>query len=192
MYFKKMVGEKCYLSPIDLRDAEKFAEWLNDLETLSHLQIYNSVINAENEAMALKNLSTGHNYSIIDGETDALIGNCGLGELDTLNQTAEAGIFIGNKDYWNRGYGTEALSLLLDYGFKALNVHNVLIRVYDYNERAKKSYEKIGFKHIGTRRESLLRNLKRHGVHYMDILSSEFYDNRAKHSPPIPHGGAPA
>jgi RimJ/RimL family protein N-acetyltransferase len=123
----------------------------------------------------LEKLSAEHNYSIIDGETDALIGNCGFIDIDHLNQTAEAGIFIGNKNYWNKGYGTEALSLLLDYGFKALNLHNVLIRVYDFNTRAQKCYEKAGFKRIGARREALYRNLEKHDVIFMDIVPSDFY-----------------
>ncbi|GHU24390.1 N-acetyltransferase [Spirochaetia bacterium] len=177
MYFKKMIGEKCYLSPIDISDAEKFTEWLNDLEVTVNLQLYNTAINVESEKSFLDNISKEHNYSIIDRETDELIGNCGFMGVDHLNQTAEVGIFIGNKNYWNKGYGTEALSLLLDYGFKALNLHNILLRVYDYNKRAIKIYEKIGFKIIGERREALYRNLKKHNIIYMDILSEEYYEN---------------
>jgi RimJ/RimL family protein N-acetyltransferase len=175
VYFKKLSGTKCYLSPIDPNDAGQFAEWLNDMELMVHLQLYNAIINAENEKTFLNDLSKEHHYSIIDKETDALIGNCGFVEVDTLNQAGEVGIFIGNKNYWNKGYGTEALSLLLDYGFKALNLHNIMLKVYDFNKRAKKMYEKTGFKQIGIRREALYRNLEKHTILYMDILSDEFY-----------------
>jgi RimJ/RimL family protein N-acetyltransferase len=175
MYFKKLIGEKCYLSPIDTNDTEKFTEWLNDLEVTVNLQTYNTVINVESEKAFLDNLSKDHNYSIIDKKTDELIGNCGFMDIDQLNQTAEAGIFIGNKNYWNKGYGTEALILLLDYGFKALNLHNIMLRVYDYNKRAIKMYENIGFKQIAIRREALYRNLQWHDIIFMDILSSEYY-----------------
>jgi len=175
MYFKKLIGKKCYLSPIDVNDAEKFTEWLNDMELLVHLQLYNGIISLENERVFLTELSKDHNYSIIDLETDELIGNCGFLEIDYVNQTAETGIFIGNKNYRNKGYGTEALSLLLDYGFKALNFHNVMLKVYEYNIPAIKCYEKIGFKPIGKRREALHRNLEKHNVIYMDILTQEFY-----------------
>jgi RimJ/RimL family protein N-acetyltransferase len=96
-------------------------------------------------------------------------------EIDHLNQTAEVGIFIGNKNYWDKGYGTEALILLLDYGFKALNLHNILLKVYAYNTRAIETYEKVGFKQIGIRREALCRNLQLHNIIFMDILSSEYY-----------------
>jgi len=177
MYFKKMVGKKCYLSPIDINDAKQFAEWLNDLEITQYLQLYQSVINVENEKEFLEKLSKEHTYSIIDNVTNELLGNCGFFNLNHINQTAEAGIVIGNKNYLGKGYGTEALTLLLDYGFKALNLHNIKLDVYSFNERAMKSYEKAGFKIIGKRREALLRGKERHDIIYMDILSHEFYEN---------------
>jgi RimJ/RimL family protein N-acetyltransferase len=175
MYFKKLVGKKCYLSPINIEDAEKFTEWLNDLELVKNLSIYDSVINIDIERDILRKLANEHNYSIIDLETDKLLGNCGLLKIDHLNQTAEVGIFIGDKDYWSKGYGTEALSLLIDYSFKALNLHNILLKVYSFNDRAIKSYEKIGFKIVGVRRESLLRNMMRYDDIYMDLLKEDFY-----------------
>jgi RimJ/RimL family protein N-acetyltransferase len=176
MYFRKMTGKKCYLSPIDVNDVEKFTEWLNDLEVTENLIVYSQIISLENEKEFLEKLSREHTYSIVDNDSNKLIGNCGFVSIDHLNQTAEVGIFIGDKKYWNNGYGSEALSLLLDYGFKALNLHNVSLRVYSFNERAKKSYEKIGFKIIGKNREALLRGNERHDIIFMDILRNEFYE----------------
>ena len=176
MYFKKLIGKKCYLSPIDINDAEKFTVWLNDVEILTNLQLYGSTIGLESERDFLSNLSKEHNYSIIDLEKEELIGNCGFLDIDHVNQSAETGIFIGNKDYWNKGYGTEALSLLVDYGFKALNLHNIMLRVYEFNIRGIMCYEKIGFKHIGKRRDALHRNLAKHDIIYMDILPDDFYE----------------
>ena len=97
MYFKKLIGKKCYLAPIDINDAEKYTEWLNDMEIIKNLQLYNAMISLESERAFLNNLSKEHNYSIIDLETNELIGNCGFIDIDFLNQTAEIGIFLGNK-----------------------------------------------------------------------------------------------
>jgi RimJ/RimL family protein N-acetyltransferase len=174
MYFKKLIGKKCYLSPMDINDAEKYTEWLNDLEVTSNLSIFHSVINVEIEKEYLENLSKEHNYSIIDIDTDELIGSCGFIGLDHLNQIAEIGLFIGNKNYWNKGYGTESMNLLLDYGFNALNLNNAMLRVYSFNERAIKMYHKLGFKVIGKRRESLKRGSKIYDEIYMDILAKEY------------------
>jgi len=60
---------------------------------------------------------------------------------------------------------------------KALNFHNIMLRVYEYNKGAIKCYEKIGFRQIGKRREALHRNLEKHDIIYMDILQGEFYKN---------------
>jgi len=175
MYFKKLVGKKCYLSPMNSNDAEIYTEWLNDLEVTANLTMYNSVITIEAERDFLTKLSKEHNYSIIAMEANELIGACGFMELDHLNQTAEAGIFIGNKNYWNKGYGTESFRLLLDYGFKALNLYNVMLRVYSFNEKAIRIYEKLGFKVIGKRREALRRGNTTYDIIYMDIVREEFY-----------------
>ena len=176
MYFRKLVGKKCYLSPMDLNDAEKYTEWLNDLEISIGLgHVYEGILNVDSEKEILKDLSKKHNYSILDIETNELIGSCGFLEVDNLNQIAEIGIFIGNKYFWNKGYGTEAMMLLMDYGFKALNLHNILLRVFSFNEMAIKCYNKIGFKVIGKRREALKRGDKTFDVIYMDILYNEFY-----------------
>ena len=159
---------------MDINDAEKYSEWLNDLEVISNLTIYSSVINTETEKEFLAKLSKEQNYSIVDNATDKLIGSCGFADLDHLNQTAEAGIVIGDKNYWNKGYGTEAMVLLLDYGFKVLNLRNVMLRVYSFNERAIRSYEKAGFKKIGNRREALRRGDKSFDIILMDILYEDF------------------
>ncbi|MCL1812174.1 MAG: GNAT family N-acetyltransferase [Treponema sp.] len=178
MYFKKMIGEKCYLSPVDVNDAEKFTEWLNDLEVTQNLTLYPHIISLTNEKESLEHLAKSHTYSIIDINTGELIGNCGYMDLDHINQTGEVGIFIGNIKYWSIGYGTEALTLLLDYGFKALNLHNIFLKVYSFNERAIKCYKKIGFKTIGKRREALLRGKDRYDIIFMDIVHNEFYAGR--------------
>ena len=173
-YFKQVIGKKCYLSPSDPEDAEKYCEWVNDLSITMHLEPTMS-ISVEAEKNIIRKLQAKHRiFSIIDLYTDELIGSCGLHDIDNVNGLAMFGIFIGRKDHWNKGYGKEATSLCLDFGFNVLNLHNIYLMVIDYNPRAIKCYEKVGFKTIGKRREARCFGGKRHDVIMMDILASEF------------------
>ena len=176
MYFKKLVGKKCYLSPMDVNDAEKYTAWLNDLEITSYLTLSASLISVEGERKFLENAAMEHHYAIVDSATEELIGNASLADINHLHGTAEIGLFIGKKDCWGKGYGTEVMELLLDYGFAKLNLHNITLHVYSFNERAIRCYEKVGFKPAGRLREAFTLNRKKHDILIMDILPDEFYD----------------
>lgn len=174
-YFKELAGSLCYLSPINPEDYEKYTEWLNDLEVAVNLTLATKVISLPGEKDTLAELAKKeHNFAIVDLKTDELLGNCGLTNLDLINGTAEFGIFIGNKNYWNRGYGTNATMLLLNYGFNLLNLHNIILCVYSYNKRAIQTYTKCGFRIIGCRRQAKTIGRKKYDIIYMDIISSEY------------------
>lgn len=173
MYFKKMVGAKCYLSTVDPDDAPIFTAWLCDYDVTRYLAEAPSCYPLQAEREALDRLSREHNYCIVDLKTDRLIGICGFMGIDHLNQTAEVGIFIGAKDCWGKGYGSEALSLLVKYGFNVLNFHNIMLKVLSNNERAVRCYERVGFRTFGVRKEAELREGKRHDVVYMDMTRSD-------------------
>lgn len=174
-YFKKIEGERVYLSPINIEDAAKYTEWLNDLEITVNLSMPHKTYTLEQEKEALKKLSTeGYNFAIVNQKDDQLLGNCGLMNVDLINRIGEVGIFIGNKDFWNQGYGTEAMELLLDYAFNLLNLNNLELKAYAFNKRAIKCYQKCGFKEIGRRREANIIAGQKFDEIYMDILASEF------------------
>lgn len=175
-YFKKIEGDHCYLSPLNIADAEKYTEWLNDLEVTKHLIVSDRQINVQKEEEILNDMikNGAQIFAIIDKEKDVLIGNCSLFKIDHPDRKAELGIFIGDKHYWDKGFGTEALRLLLDYGFNILNLHNIFLNVHSFNKRALKAYEKVGFKVIGRRRESFIMGGKKYDEIFMDILEDEF------------------
>ncbi|HEY3311545.1 MAG TPA: GNAT family protein [Anaerolineales bacterium] len=107
-------------------------------------------------------------------EGDRAIGSTGLGGDMKVHGDAFVGIGIGEPEFWGRGYGTEAMQLILRFAFMELNLQRVSLNVFDYNPRAVHSYEKAGFKHEGRQRGALLREGKRWDLIFMGILREEW------------------
>jgi RimJ/RimL family protein N-acetyltransferase len=103
-----------------------------------------------------------------------LIGSCGFHEIDWRNRNAELGILIGEKSYWNRGYGAEVMRLLLRHGFTTLNLHRISLRVFEANPRAIRAYEKAGFIHEGRQRQAEFRDGQYLDVLLMSVLRPEW------------------
>lgn len=177
MHYKKMVGEKCYLSPCSLDEAEKWVAWNNDLEVTIPLgdEAYTPfTLEIARESLAMVGNNQSHIFSIVDLATDEVIGRCLLFNIDLVNRSAMVGILIGEKEFWGKGYGQEAMRLILDYGFNLLNLNSVMLGAFAFNQRALASYRKVGFKEIGRRREARIIGGKKFDAVLMDILASEF------------------
>ncbi len=176
-YYKKLVGKICYLSPCQIEDAEKWAEWFNDLEVTIPLgdeaYVPHSLENTQEHVRDMLQKQQ-HVFSIVECQTDRLIGRCLLFNIDQVNRTAMFGIVIGEKSAWNKGYGQEATTLLLDYGFNLLNLHNIMLGVFAFNKRAIQCYQKVGFKEIGRRRQVRMIGGQRFDAILMDLLAEEF------------------
>lgn len=180
MYFKKIEGNRVYLSPMCTDDAEKYTKWMNDFKVTDGLNGSKNLVTVESEREWIeKNNKDGNfQFAIVKQENDELIGNCSLHNLDLINGRATVGIFIGDKENRGKGYGSETLELLLSYGFNHLNLNNIMLTVYSFNEPAIFCYKKVGFKEIGRRREAYFKNNERYDEIFMDIIRSEFYERR--------------
>ena len=176
-FFKKLVGDNIYLSSRNFDDEviEKFTEWLNDFETTDYVGKSSQIITIEEERKYIEKVKEGDIiFFIIRKEDDKLIGSIGLHNIDNINRSATLGIFIGDKSGRNKGFGTEAIRLLLEYGFKYLNLNNINLDVMEFNERAIACYKKCGFKEYGRRRKSYFLCGKYYDKVSMDILVEEF------------------
>ncbi len=182
MYFRKLVGKHIYLSPVCVEDVEKYTKWMNDFEATDYIGQSTNIYTIEKERKFLENCSEKEDVTlgIVKLDNDKLIGNCGLHGINTVARNATLGIFIGEKEERSKGYGVEVIKLLLDYGFNYLNLHEINLDVYSFNERAIRCYEKVGFKEYGRRRECVYVNGKYYDVISMDILKSEFKENYIK------------
>lgn len=175
-YYKKLVGDRIYLSNVNVEDAEAYVEWFSDFRTADGIGRSSKMMSVECEKEWLGNSLNNNEYdfAIVNLETDELIGNCGIMNINQKDRYAEVGIFIGKEKDRNKGYGTEALKLLLDYSFNYLNLNNMELAVMSFNERAIACYKKVGFKEYGRRRESYFLNGKYYDRVFMDILAREF------------------
>lgn len=175
-YCKKLVGKKIYLSPMKTEDAEIYVQWLNDFNVTDGTGTSTRVVSLEDEKDWISKNSNQYQFAIIRLEDDKLIGNCGFNEINHIRQCAVVGLFIGDEVNRNNGYGQDVLNLLLEYGFNYLNLNNIMLKVFSFNERAINCYKKVGFKEIGRRRQSYYLKGKFYDEVFMDILREEFFN----------------
>ena len=179
-FFKKLVGDRIYLSPkgVSEEEAEKFTEWMNDFQVSDYTGRSSKITTLVNEKEWLedsaKNSSKDRSFAIVELNTNKLIGVISLENFYWVTRNAELGIFIGDPDYRGNGYGTEAIKLILEFGFKYLNLHSIRLSLLDVNERAHNCYLKCGFKDTGITRDAIFLNGKYHNKLHMDIHENEF------------------
>ncbi|HLY09365.1 MAG TPA: GNAT family protein [Planctomycetota bacterium] len=155
------------LRPLEVEEAPYFQAWMNDPQNHQYLQRYRPLTLAEERSWlgTLHEKSEEHVFGIALREGERLIGCCGLHGVSLPHRWGELGILIGEKEAQGKGYGAEAIGLLLDYGFATLGLHRVALRVYANNERGIRCYEKCGF-----RREGALREARWWAGRWWDIL----------------------
>jgi RimJ/RimL family protein N-acetyltransferase len=114
-----------------------------------------------------------YRYSIRTLTGDKLIGATGL-VPNWMHGDAWLYIVIGDRDYWSKGYGTDTMRLIVQYGFVELNLRRISLGLHAYNERALKTYRKAGFQLEGRTRGEGLRDGVRFDGLWMGILREEW------------------
>lgn len=174
-YFPKLKGRNIFLSPINETDSELYTKWMNDLHVTIALGNASLLFSLQKEKELLESLAReGYHFAIVKKDEERLLGNCSLFNISHIHNTADLGIFIGEEVDRSKGYGQEALTLLLSYGFKILNLNNIMLRLWSFNTRALKCYQKVGFRQCGIREQAYLVNGVYHDEIYMEILRNHF------------------
>lgn len=173
---KFLEGKRIYLRPVEKEDLDIIyaSFWNEEARRLTGTQ---TVCNREKIRSWLEAVSMDDSRMdliICLHESNELIGEIAMMEIDHQNQNAIVRISIFEKDNWGKGYGTEAMSLLLDFGFNVVNLHRVELEVFAFNPRAKKSYEKLGFQQEGIIRDKLFYDGQFHDAILMGVLRKEF------------------
>ena len=171
-------GEHVYLRPSERDDLPLFVRWFNDVEVLRNLAMRAPMSEAAEAAWFDRMLAaqgvTDYHFVICLIEDSRPIGTTGLHGIDFQNGTAEFGIAIGEKAEWSKGYGTDALRAICDFGFGELRLVRIALHVYAGNDRARRSYEKAGFSHEGTLRRAQFARGEHGDVHVMSLLRDEW------------------
>jgi RimJ/RimL family protein N-acetyltransferase len=172
-----LTGQLVYLTAVDPdRDPEIIARWSRDSQfwRLVHTEPALPVLpkyvkrTLEDRSMDLQG------FAIRTQQDDRLIGLIGLYTIFWLHHEAFMGISIGERDYWGKGYGTDALRVLLRYAFDELNLQRVSLSFLEGNERALRSYEKCGFRLEGRERQAWAYDGRRWDEISMGLLREEW------------------
>lgn len=158
------------------RDSEPFARWNQDSEYQQLLSSGPSTLWTPKQIKEWieKHFDQMYSFTIRAREGDRAIGNLDLSGINWPAGDAWVGIGIGEREYWGKGYGTDAMNLILRFAFETLNLKRVSLTVFEYNERAVHSYEKCGFQPEGRLRQWMQRAGQRYDLIFMGILREEW------------------
>lgn len=178
MYHPFIAGEKVYLRGFEKKDLDgPYFQWANDQEVTHYMYMglkpnYLELLTEDYE----KSIRSASEvvFLIVDKKTEKPIGSTGLYSINPIYRSAEYRIVIGEKDYWDKGYGSEVAALVAKYGFEKLNLNKVWLGVNANNPRAVKSYENAGFVREGALRQEIYRNGKYYDAVRMSLLRSEW------------------
>ncbi|MDO4799544.1 MAG: GNAT family protein [Bacillota bacterium] len=173
-------GKLVRLREMRREDADPIRKLINDEDVLYFIR--NEVpfpFTEKDEEQFIEGISATkdqYNFGIESLRTGQLIGACGFNQVSWKNRWAECGIFIGEKELWGHGYGSDAIRLLLRFAFEEMNLHRVMVGVFSFNERALMSYEKCGFVREAVLREHIFKRGRYHDLIMMGMLKQEYLE----------------
>jgi RimJ/RimL family protein N-acetyltransferase len=181
-------GERIGFRTLRREDIPLFTKWFQNLEMVLCLTSRGLPQTIENETewydQNAKVTEKSIQFGIYQLKGDRHIGNCGLFNIAPHN-CATLGIAIGEPDAWGKGYGTEATRLLAEYAMFFLDLHNVRLNVFSFNERARRAYLRAGFREVGRVRGTIMVGGKRYDEVVMDITRDEVDLSRMRKLVPL-------
>lgn len=172
----KKLGERIYLRPLQLGDAKKMVATskIDEFRYLTGTAKPFTLLQVEEHIVKISNDDSRCDLAICLNDTDQMIGELSIMDIDEMNQSAGFRIAMINIQQTGKGYGTEAIDLVLNFVFEELCLNRLQLEVYSYNLRGIKAYEKAGFVKEGALREALFINGNYSDEIIMSILRSEY------------------
>lgn len=178
-----MRGELVALRNVEETDAPLVLRWMND-EEVTHYMFTGQrplTLTQVTEELRRQTESASNTVFIVeDLKTRRPVGLGGLYDIHATARKAEFRVLLGERECWNKGYGTEVTELLTFYGFDRLNLHRIWLGVTAENRGGVRAYQKAGYREEGRLREDLYRNSRYYDSIRMSILRSEYYPDRHK------------
>jgi RimJ/RimL family protein N-acetyltransferase len=174
-------GKKVILRIYEEHDMPHLLKWYNDYELNKLAGWSNSKVNASKLRYNMsRSFGSDPMNLMVDDLNGKPIGTIQLYDISEQDKSCRLGIRIGDKDYWSRGYGGDAVNVIVEYAFTCLDINRVDLRVYEYNERAARCYEKCGFTLEGRTRKSAYIDGAYYDEILMGLLKSDFLINKIK------------
>lgn len=169
-----MRGQNVKLESLRENDSEILFDWINDRDLVILNAPYSPVgEHAHQEWFKSVQVSTDSViFSIRKCMDDAIIGSCQLGQIRNVHRTAQLQIRIGLAQERGRGFGTEAVKLLVAFGFRDLNLHRIGLTVFAENVAARKAYVNAGFVEEGCMRKAVWIDGEYRDLIVMGILNN--------------------
>lgn len=169
-------GNELYLRPLVHEDVGAYHRSLmhDEVRRLTGTKTIFSRASIEKYIEDLPSDSSRLHLLIILKETNRMVGDIALQDIDLLNRNSNLRIAIFQEQDCGKGFGSESLKLMLNYGFGIMNLHRIELNVYAFNTRAIQAYEKLGFVREGIQREVLYYNYEYHDSITMSLLQHEY------------------
>lgn len=165
-------GKHVKLRQIEESDLPKLRYWRNSPYIRAYTRGYRP-LNRLNQTKWFESLSTDQDNIMFAIEVDKVIGCCGLTNINWKEGHGEVSIYIGKERWQGMGCATDALQLLLEYGFKELRLHRIYAIIFEYNEASVKLFEKNGFVLEGRHREARFWDGKFHDELVYGLLETD-------------------
>jgi RimJ/RimL family protein N-acetyltransferase len=178
-------GEKVRLRSVELTDIDAIMENWNNLKLRRFLHEPRPYSREEEiewirGTWQRRKAGTEYQFAVEDKVTKEFLGGGGLFSINQVAHSAELGIAIHAEKNWGKGYGTDTMRVLLEFGFNYLNLNSVRLRVNDFNVRGIKTYKKVGFTEVGKLRQANFVEGKYNDMIFMDILKEEWEKMKEK------------
>lgn len=171
-------SEKLKITSLKEEDIDVMVEWYEDTEFLRKFDFNAAapMYRGRIKEWLLGEVNNPNNYffALRTKEENEFIGYIEIDRINWNNRFGWLGLGIGNSTYRGKGYGTEGLSLIIDFAFRELNLHRLQLETISYNEGAIRLYEKLGFKKEGILRESIRRDGIWYDMYVYGILEREW------------------